>query len=87
MIVILNRIDNDHYITDYDNISLNIIRDYCFWLSDSGLLSKDKWIEYNFKITEDSSDFIKKLSDKSTIYLVKSLNTVISHITDIISHI
>lgn len=87
MIVILNRVDNDQDAHDYDNISINVIRDYCFWLSASGLLSKDRWLEYNFKMTKDSSDFIKKLGSKNTVYLVKSLDKAIEHLTDVISHI
>lgn len=80
MIVILNRIDNDYDTHDYDNMSINVIRDYCFWLSSAGFIDKERWLEYNFKITKEDSGFIKKLGSKNTVYLVKSLDKAIEHL-------
>ena len=84
IIVILNRLDNNQDCIDYDYMSVNLIKDYCFWLSSSGLLSKDRWIEYNFKLTGKDDAQIKTLGNKNTIYLVKSLNKAISHLKELL---
>lgn len=82
VVVFLNRINNDAEFRDYENISVSVIRDYCFWLASIGLLEKKKWIEYNFKVPSEDSDDIKILGSKNSVYLVKSLNKVISHLQE-----
>jgi len=84
MVVFLNRLDNDVNIEDYQNISLCIMRDYCFWLSAIGLLEKERWIEYNFRVPGEDSEVIKKLGSKNSVFVVKSLSKVIAHLKEII---
>lgn len=84
MVVFLNRIDNEKEVEDYESIGLSVTRDYCFWLSSAGFLDKSRWIEFNFKIPGEESDFIKQLGSKNSVYIVKSLDRVIFHLKGII---
>ncbi len=81
-IVFLNRTDGDVECKDYENIGVSVMRDYCFWLSSAGLLPKDRWYEYNFKMAGEESDFVKSLGSKNSVFIVKSINKVISHLKD-----
>lgn len=80
IVVILNRTDNDEFLQDHENIGLSTIRDYCFWTSAIGALAKSRWIEYNFKMFGEDSDYVKILGAKNSVYLVKSMNNVLSHL-------
>lgn len=80
IVVFLNRTDNSEYYQDHDNIALPTMKDYCFWMSSAGFLPKHKWLEYNFRIPGENSDFIKNLGSKNSVYLVKSINNAISHL-------
>lgn len=82
IVVFLNRINNNAEFRDYENINVSVIRDYCFWLASVGLLDKKKWIEYNFKTPGEDNDDVKILGSKNSVYLVKSLNKVISHLKE-----
>lgn len=82
IVVFLNRVNNDAECRDYHNISVSVIRDYCFWMASVGLLDKKRWLEYNFKIPGEESNDVKVLGSKNSVYLVKSLNKVISHLKD-----
>ncbi len=82
IVVFLNRVNNEDSCRDYQNIAVSVIRDYCFWMASIGLLEKKRWIEYNFKIPGEESDDIKILGSKNSVYLVKSLNKVISHLKE-----
>lgn len=82
IVVFLNRTDNSVFIKDEHNIAVSVIRDYCYWMSSANLLPKDRWIEYNFKIPGDDTDFCKELGSKNTIILVRSPNKVISHLKE-----
>jgi hypothetical protein len=84
MVVFLNRTDNDSDIQDYESIGVSVIRDYCFWLASANLLSKPQWIEYNFKMTGDDSDFVRELGSKNSIYIIKSIGRVISHLINLV---
>lgn len=81
-VVFLNRTDNEIEYRDSDNIGVSVIRDYCFWMASSGLIDKSNWIEYNFKIPGEEVDFIKELGSKNSVFIVKSLNKVISHLQE-----
>src|SRR5579885_3440038 len=59
MVIFLNRTDNETETKDHETIGVSVMRDYCFWMSSANLLPKDRWIEYNFKIPGENSDFIK----------------------------
>lgn len=82
IIIFLNRINNHAEYKDYENIGVSVIKDYCFWLSSADLLSKDRWLEYNFHVPGEESDFVKALGSKNSVFIVKSINKVISHIKD-----
>lgn len=71
LVVFLNRTEGDVDTKDYENIGVSVIRDYCFWLSSAGLLPKEKWYEFNFKMSEDHLDFAKVLGSKNTVMIVK----------------
>lgn len=80
VVVFLNRTDNGEYYQDHDNIALPTMKDYCFWMSAAGFLPKSRWLEYNFKIPGEDSDFIKNLGSKNSVFLVKSINKAVSHL-------
>lgn len=82
VVVFLNRTDNDEYFQDHENISLPTMRDYCFWASAIGALPKSRWIEYNFKLHGEDSEYVKNLGAKNSVFLVKSINNVIAHLQD-----
>lgn len=82
IVVFLNRTDNDHEYRDHENIGTSVIRDYCFWMSAAGLITKDRWMEYNFRIPGENSDHIKVMGAQNSVFIVKSINKVISHVID-----
>jgi adenylate kinase family enzyme len=82
VIVFLNRIGNETEFRDHENIGLSVMRDYCFWMASAGLLSKDRWLEYNFKIPGEESESIKVLGSKNSVFIVKSIGKVISHLQE-----
>ena len=82
IVVILNRIDNEQYHYDHDSIFLSTIKDYCFWLASADLLKKSSWIEYNFKINNEDSDTVKIMGNKNSVFLVKHIKRVISHLEE-----
>jgi hypothetical protein len=86
IIIFLNRIDNETDLEDFEKIGISVMRDYCFWLSSAGFLSKEKWLEYNYKIPGEDSEAIKKLGSKNTVFIVKSLDKVIAHLTNYIEN-
>lgn len=84
LLVVLNRLDNDTDSTDQDNIALNTIRDYCYWLSSMNLLAKERWVEYNFRMTAEGGGTIKKMGSRNLVYIVKSIKDVGPHLKDLI---
>lgn len=83
IVVFLNRTDNESYFKDFENVSVSVIKDYCYWLSASGLLPKERWLEFNFKIPGvDGQMAIKTLANKNTVLIAKSINTVISYLIE-----
>lgn len=82
VVVFLNRTNNAADYQDYENIGISVMRDYCFWLSSTNLLAKNRWLEYNFQIPGEESDYIKSLGSKNSVFIVKSLNRVISHLKE-----
>lgn len=82
VVVFLNRTDGEVEFRDHENIGISVIRDYCFWMSAAGLLPKNRWLEYNFKIPGEESDFVKELGSKNSVFIVRSINKVISHLME-----
>lgn len=82
IVVFLNRIDNESDSKDHENIGMSVIRDYCFWMSSAGLIKKNHWLEYNFRINDDNSDFVKAMGARNSVFIVKSIKRVISHLTE-----
>jgi hypothetical protein len=82
IVVFLNRTDSDHEYRDHENIGTSVIRDYCFWMSAAGVLSKARWLEYNFRIPGEQSDFIKIMGAQNTVHIVKSIDKVVSHLIE-----
>lgn len=87
VLIVLNRIDNTIDSTDQDNIALNVIRDYCYWLSSMNLLDKDRWIEYNFRINAKGDGTVKKMGTRNIVYIIKSIDNVITHVKDVVKSI
>jgi adenylate kinase family enzyme len=81
-VIFLNRTDNTEEFKDSESIAVSVMRDYCFWMSAAGLLPKDRWLEYNFKIPGDDSDFIKKLGSKNSVFLARSIVKAIAHLKE-----
>lgn len=82
VIVFLNRTDNEHEFRDHENIGTSVIRDYCFWMSSAGLLTKDRWMEYNFRIPGEDSEHIKVMGAQNSVFIVRSIKRAISHLTE-----
>lgn len=80
MVVFLNRTNNETEYKDYENIGVSVIKDYCFWLASASLLPKEKWLEYNFQIPGEDSDYVKALGSKNSVFIVKSIDNVINHL-------
>lgn len=87
MIVFLNRTDAEPEFKDYENVGLSVMRDYCFWLSSANLLPKDRWLEYNFKIPGEESEHIKPLGSKNSVFIVKSITKVSSHLKEYVTNL
>ena len=87
IVVFLNRVDNEHEYRDHENIGTSVIRDYCFWMSAAGILNKQRWLEYNFRIPGEESDHIKVMGAQNSVFIVKSIKKVISHLTGKIKEI
>jgi hypothetical protein len=87
IVVFLNRTDNEHEYRDHENIGVSVIRDYCFWMSAAGLLRKERWLEYNFKIPGEASDHIKVMGAQNSVFIVKSITRVISHLIEKVKEI
>lgn len=85
VIIFLNRTDTPDFIESYDQLAINVIRDYCLWLGTMDLLPKERWLEFNFSIPGDSqSDFSKKLGQKNTVIITKSIDKTIAMIKDLL---
>jgi adenylate kinase family enzyme len=82
IVVFLNRTDNEHEYRDHENIGTSVIRDYCFWMSAAGLLNRERWLEYNFRIPGEGSDHVKAMGAQNSVFIVKSISKVISHLTE-----
>ena len=87
IVVFLNRTDSNHEYRDHENIGTSVIRDYCFWMSAAGLINKQRWLEYNFKIPGEDSDHVKQMGAQNSVYIVKSIKKVISHLTEKVKEI
>jgi len=82
VVIFLNRTANQADYKDYENIGVSVMRDYCFWLSSADLLPKERWLEYNFSIPGEDTDWVKALGHKNSVFIVKSINRVISHVKE-----
>ena len=82
IVVFLNRTDNEHEYRDHENIGTSVIRDYCFWLSSAGLLDKQHWLEYNFRIPGENSEHVKAMGAQNSVFIVKSIGRAISHLSE-----
>jgi hypothetical protein len=82
IVVFLNRTDNDHEYRDHENIGTSVIRDYCFWMSAAGVLNKERWLEYNFRIPGENSDHVKAMGAQNSVFIVKSISKMISHLIE-----
>ncbi len=83
-IIFVNRTNNESECRDHESIGVSVIRDYCFWLASASLLPKDRWIEFNFKIPGEPSDFVKTLGSKNTVYITKNIDKVIDLLNNLI---
>src|SRR5258708_3398056 len=82
-VVFLNRTDNeDVHMKDYEKIGVSVMRDYCFWLSSAGLLPKERWHEYNFKMAGGTTDRFKAMGSKNSVFVVSSLDKAIIHLQE-----
>ena len=85
LVVFLNRTDNEtDSHRDQDSIAISCTRDYCFWLASAGLLPRERWLEFNFKIPGEDSDLIKSLGSKNSVFIVKSLKRAIFHLKELL---
>lgn len=82
IVVFLNRTDNEHEYRDHENIGTSVIRDYCFWMSAAGLLNRERWLEYNFRIPGERLDHVKAMGAQNSVFIVKSIYKMISHLIE-----
>ena len=82
IVIFLNRIDNPETVKDDEGVALNIMRDYCLWLTTMNLLNKDRWWEFNFRLPGEESDFSKDLMSRNHVTITRSLNKAISIIKE-----
>lgn len=82
IVIFLNRTDNDHEYRDHENIGVSVIRDYCTWMSSAGLLNRERWMEYNFKIHAEDSDHVKMMGAHNSVFIVKSIKNAIAHVVE-----
>lgn len=87
VVVFLNRTDNMSNGKDYESVSINVMRDYCVWLATMGFLPKDRWVEYNYKIPGEESDFIKTLGARNSVIITKSITRAIKDLRDKLWHL
>lgn len=87
VVVFLNRTDSETEFKDHENIGISVIRDQCFWMSSASLLPKNRWIEYNFKMSGEDSDSVKELGSKNSVFIVKSIGNVIGHLSTLLKSI
>ena len=87
IIIFLNRTDGDEDYRDHENIGTSVIRDYCFWMAAACLIDRKKWIEYNFRIPGEPSDFVKEMGAQNSLFIVKSIDMVISHLKERVKEI
>lgn len=82
IVIFLNRTDNTEEFKDSESIAVSVIRDYCYWMATAGLLSKNRWLEYNFKIPGEGTEvaLIKKMGTKNSVFLTRSINNTITHL-------
>lgn len=80
VIVFLNRTDSPVTPKDYEGVAVNVMRDYCLYLATVGLLPKNRWLEYNYKLPGEESDFIKHLGKHNTVTITRSINKAIEHL-------
>ncbi len=74
-LVVLNRLDYQPDNGNYENISLSVVRDYCYWLMCRKKLNINNWLEFNIKSLKDK-DSVKKFSNRNTLFIVSNLNCV-----------
>ncbi len=77
-IIFLNKIDNDSEFPESENIGVSNIRDYCYWLSSLNLIDKEKWLEFNYKLSDQDLGFSKYLGCKNTVVITKSIEKISS---------
>jgi len=82
VVIFLNRTGNQAEYRDYEDVGLSAIRDCCFWMAATELLPKERWLEYNFSIPGEDSEFVKLLCHKNSVFIVRSINRVISHLKE-----
>lgn len=82
IVVFLNRNSNTADYRDHENIGVPVMRDFCFWLSSANLIDKNRWLEYNFSIPGEDSSVIKKLGQKNSVFIVKSIDKVMAHLQE-----
>lgn len=77
LVVFLNRTNNNAEYKDYENIAVPVIRDFCFWLASADLLTKNRWLEFNFSIPGNNSDVVKKLGNKNSVYIIRNIDRAV----------
>lgn len=76
LVVFLNRTNNTAEYKDYENVAVPVIRDFCYWLASADLLTKNRWLEFNFAIPGNDSDIVKKLGNKNSVYIIRNIDRV-----------
>lgn len=80
VVIFLNRTDSTSSYRDHEGVAVNVMRDYCLYLSTVSLMPRNRWLEYNLKIPGEESNFIKQLGKHNTVTITKSLNSAVEHI-------
>lgn len=81
VVVFLNRQDSDPP-SSHDGVAINVIRDYCLYLALLGRLPRERYIEYNYKVSGEESDHVKQTGKYNSVFIVKSFKKLINHLRD-----
>lgn len=78
VVIFLNRNNGPDYVEGFDQIGINVMRDFCLFLASRNLLDKERWLEFNFPIPGNKEDdFVKHLGQKNSVTITRSIDKTI----------
>jgi hypothetical protein len=78
-VLFVNRLDNEAPYRDHECIGVRVIKDYCYWMASAGLISKERWLEYNFRIPGEGAEYLKTMGAQNCVFITRSFDRTIEH--------